>query len=488
MGQNTVTTAVAQNYQVSGGKSILSLVHSGDSVLADAVVSGNTPRLGNTGGVFSSEAVESAPASALLVREPDDTDLLEEVVTGEIAVEEDYGYFWRLCVDWLRLGFYYSEWRHKIAEFLRGERDRLAELRAAGFRETSTVEIEGLEFEILPRGARRYGVVLSADGVEVRLCPRLPGIPEVQVEFSGRWFLDHSLYQTVNVARRIASFFGEPERDLVSRLDLRVDLPVELGHHHYLMLRGHGARAFHLFRDTRTGCVGAISTGRSKNRDFSVRIYNKRLEAEDSGAWLACVRSFGVPDDVPVTRVEVELERGELVKLGIDAVADLHDTERLRVAWRRVVGRYVYLSPDDVRERSRVKVLDWWRRIQGLGVAYFREVPSYVASDVTTHRLRVGLGCLAGELVESGFADFFADREAAAATLADVLHGVLPETVEDFVSEVSRRITRKLAHVALSAAEDRLKMLFPVLEAGVMSYMQRKRRARRVWYLPVNTN
>lgn len=486
MGQNTVTTAVAQNYQVSAGKSILSLAHSGDGSSADAVVSVNTPRSGNTGGIFSSEAVEVAPPSSVFVREPDDTGLLESVESGDIATDEDYGYFWRLCVDWLRIGFFYSEWRHKVVEYLRGERDRLVEQKAAGFRERVTVEIAGIEFELRAGGGRHYGVVLIADGVEVRLCRRYPSIPEVQVEFTGRWFYDHTLYQTVHVAREIADFFGTPDRDLISRLDLRVDVPVELRERHFSQFRGHGKRCLGFQRDGRTGRAGVIGTGRSQWRDFTVRVYNKRLEA-GNGAWLSYVRSFGVPDDVPVTRIEVEFERGELRKFGLECAADLHRSDLLRLAWRRVVHKYLYLVPledVEVRERSRVVVVDWWRRIQELGISQGVVVRDFQAADVTTHRLRVGVGCLAGEMVESGFSEVVSDSEAVANAMVDLVDVEIERQAREMAEYVCRRLVPVLADAIVRKSQDRLRLLAATIQAAGLQYMSRKRRARRLWYVP----
>lgn len=229
---------------------------------------------------------------------------------------------------------------------------------------------DGTELKVHPHGPNdNRAVLMTGEGIEVTAVPKSP-VPFIAFEFGAEQCWNRSPAELVQWARDFAALWGiEITSTLVSRLDACVD--VDERFYRSDVDRFEGRHRGNLtgtvaFSDGRKGFTG-FRYDRSKDRDLTFRVYDKRAEA-DSGdgrsLWPEVWDAHQVDEDTPVWRVEFEARRGRLEARGIDSWDDLtrskleqfwtYCTEQFARMDRQVWDRIQNASTQDAAERAEV--------------------------------------------------------------------------------------------------------------------------------------
>ncbi len=158
---------------------------------------------------------------------------------------------------------------------------------------------------------------------------------------------------------------------------------------------------------------GIDNLGGKKHIKFC--IYDKRLEQSQKEAvlWPAIWRSYGIPADSPIWRVEARWDRKALTYFGLDALSDLHDGS-IRGLWHFFATRYLIFVSDADKRTDRNTPSPSWARMQACGEMMERHPVRAKVQVTATQLIKQATGCIAKAMAVAGLGH-------AQAEMADVI-------------------------------------------------------------------
>ena len=224
----------------------------------------------------------------------------------------------------------------------------------------------------LPQGPYQLRLV-STEGIEITVLPRYPKLAYLQIALKGSHCPGLSLTDLHLKLEGIASTFVKAVDHMsISRLDLCVDTtapiqPLALAKVAGPLKRYPNAVYYYQNRSTiKKPSVGGIVTGFGtyglSRAGQKVRVYDRQAKGSTT---------------TPLTRVEIQLKRERLVKLGLASFSDL-TPQSMKQAWDWATGSYFILVDDQHN------LTPEWRLIQQAGVSPLYSSPTI--TEVHQHR------------------------------------------------------------------------------------------------------
>jgi hypothetical protein len=231
------------------------------------------------------------------------------------------------------------------------------------------------EFAVMPRGAKGYEFVLGNDDLLVCIAEKPQGghkMPEVYVTFRAQYLWREGYINAFNELVEWINTWAVVVGDRVSRVDLCVDVQMELP-------------KIDLSKDAVTRAKGKIDyyepcehyvNGRKDtgykygSGKLSARIYDKSVEIiKTQKKWFESIwLTNGWDGKSKVTRIEFQARRGLLKEMSVDNFASLCD--RRADLWRYYTNDWLTIrTPTSDSHKHRWPIAEWWQVVQnGIGL------------------------------------------------------------------------------------------------------------------------
>ena len=297
-------------------------------------------------------------------------------------------YFHKLALDTLQLSVY-GHWDSEI-DFI-----NFLSLREQAIDDKEQRKLpsiipapDGSMLTVLPHGGHGgYKVLIrGGDPLEIRACAATK-MPPFIFRFGARWCVERSREEIGAWTIAFLKFWGYEVTEIrLSEVHIRCDTPSPFVKRDLDRLRGVGLRngsyRAHFFKNQLSGLN---NLGGSPSIQFA--IYNKRLEQQQNWKpfWPAVWHCYGIPEKMPIWRVEARWKRPRLKQFGLGLLEDLTE-EAVQLLWFDFAVNYLYLSSSPKTRKSRDKPTKRWAKIAACG-EYHVCTPIEVIMDGDQSRL-----------------------------------------------------------------------------------------------------
>lgn len=256
----------------------------------------------------------------------------------------------------------------------------------------AVVSLAGVHWRVYPKGVGRgyqFNLRSECEGLNLVLhCPRNTMQAEVRLTVHGSYLEREGYARSVALARRISAEIGVNEDWAVSQIHLACDVPRALDEAWVRSMWFHSGRVKSQWvvgpngletwtniglRTHSRGVSEDGTTKRGTKRPFTFAVYDKRAESafKEGDAYAAHCEAIGLPDWVPVTRIEGRWTRERLMteRFEIDTLSDL-TAEKVSELWADFTGRYVVeteRTKEEAGRRDRAGVTESWSSVLGAG-------------------------------------------------------------------------------------------------------------------------
>lgn len=208
---------------------------------------------------------------------------------------------------------------------------------------------DGTELEVQLGNAHseRRQLKATGDSITLTALAMAPNVCDLAFTFHAEACWNGGPRQLVQWARDFCTYYALPlEETLISRLDLCVDLDMPFVEGDRDGVRGHCPNDWASYQ--RDGRFTGFHSRRSPSRPVCLRVYDKRVQAEESGAggfWQAVWEDADVGEERPVWRVEYESRRDRLRERGLATWQDL-TRDRIERYWSYLTEEYARMEND----------------------------------------------------------------------------------------------------------------------------------------------
>ncbi len=218
---------------------------------------------------------------------------------------------------------------------------------------------------------------------------------------------EHSISSLSEWTKEFVRAVGlEPQKLQLSEAHVRCDTPTPFTESDLKLMRGASTRHGSYNTHMHGGKLSGINNlGGSKHVKYC--IYDKRLEQKqkEGAFWPAVWKSYAVPEDSPIWRVEARFDRKALTYFGLDALSDLNE-RTLPGLWHAFSSQYLLFVSRPGKRTDRSSVSRKWKKIQSCGAAMEARPIMARIGATSTQLVKQATGCIAKALAVSGNGHF----------------------------------------------------------------------------------
>lgn len=299
-------------------------------------------------------------------------------------------------IDTLLIGFYLKKFNLTDEDWIdlvnAKERAKAPVFKSSG----CLFNFKGLEFVMLPAGKKPYTYTLQNDDFTLKIARKVSNdkFPEVFIEFRSQFLWRLGYIDIYMFIKDWISKWAEIKRDVVSRVDLTVDLSgFPQIKPENIISRARQRKEYLKLIPIEDGAIysyGSKTTGYSfGSGPLILRIYDKTLEVKKSHKeWFHDLWKRGGWDGTSdIARVEAQLRRAFLKEFKVTSFQSFQDS--IGDIFRYITQDWFTLrEPTEDKNKSRWPVTAFWSEVQG-SLNHFGQIHGEIREKIKLSRLEV---------------------------------------------------------------------------------------------------